>query len=209
LSGLAMHSNRFINLGLAAGFLAVALVFVFHKRSGTTQVEAQSVTSSANDPVATAAPAATTQPAVTARKLETKEIAMAPVPNTFKESSAAQAASGEINPAEPSPTSPEGRQKAFIASRIEELQDLAMEDDDASLGVIVSELSNREPAIRQAAVEAAVQFGSRDAIPALLAAEQQAEDSHEKAAIRDAIEFLQLPKLTELQSPAKPADPRK
>jgi hypothetical protein len=46
-------------------------------------------------------------------------------------------------------------------------------------------------------VEAAVQFGSRDAIPRLQKAVAQAEDPKEKSAILDAIEFLKLPTLAE------------
>ena len=56
---------------------------------------------------------------------------------------------------------PEAQQEAYIASRVVELQDLAMENDLASLDTILSELNNRDPSIREAAVDAAVQFGSR------------------------------------------------
>ena len=79
-----------------------------------------------------------------------------------------------------------------------ELQSLAMNDDSASLQSILEELNNRDPQIRQAALEAVVQFGSRDAIPRLQDAASQTEDPHEKAALADAIEFLKLPSLTEV-----------
>jgi hypothetical protein len=92
---------------------------------------------------------------------------------------------------------PEAKQEAYVAKRVVELQDLGMENDAASLDTILSELDNGDPSIRQAAVEAAVQFGSRDAIPRLMKAAAQADDPKDKSAILDAIEFLNLPTLTE------------
>jgi len=92
---------------------------------------------------------------------------------------------------------PEAKQAGYVAKRVAELQDLGMENDSASLDTILSELDNGDPSIRQAAVEAAVQFGSRDAIPRLMKAAAQADDPKEKSAILDAIEFLNLPTLTE------------
>ena len=94
--------------------------------------------------------------------------------------------------------SPEEKQEAYVQSRSSELMDLAMTDDPDSLRIILSELTNRDPGIRSAALQAAVQFGSRDAIPALMDAAIQTDDAHEKAAIQDAIEFLKLPSLTEV-----------
>ncbi len=73
-----------------------------------------------------------------------------------------------------------------------------MNDDAASLNQILSELANRDPRIRKAALEATIQFGSRDAIPKLTDAATQTDDPREKAAITDAIEFLKLPSLTEV-----------
>jgi hypothetical protein len=85
----------------------------------------------------------------------------------------------------------------YVAKRVVELQDMGMEDDPASLETILSELDNGEPTIRQAAVDAAVQFGSRDALPRLRKAASEANDAKEKSAILDAIEFLSLPTLGE------------
>ena len=76
--------------------------------------------------------------------------------------------------------------------------DLAAEDDQESLKTILSELTNRDPEIRKAALEAAVQFGSRDAIPSLAEAALQSENPEEKAAINKAVEFLKLPSLSEV-----------
>ena len=47
-------------------------------------------------------------------------------------------------------------------------------------------------------MEAAIQFGSRDAIPKLTDAASQTDDAKEKADIMDAIEFLKLPSASEV-----------
>lgn len=88
---------------------------------------------------------------------------------------------------------PEAKHAAFVEARVAELQDMGAADDLDSLNNILSDLDNRDPEIRKAALEAAVQFGSSDAIPKLEDAELQVEDAHEKAAFADAIEFLQQP----------------
>jgi hypothetical protein len=80
----------------------------------------------------------------------------------------------------------------FVENRISQLNDLAMSGDPTSLQEILNELDNPEPRIRNAAIEAAVQFRSPAAIPALQDAEQQATDVNEKAKIQQAIEFLGL-----------------
>lgn len=94
-------------------------------------------------------------------------------------------------------------EEAYIANRVAELQDLGMEDDAGSLHTILSELNNGDATIRRAAVDAAVQFGSRDAIPNLTQAAAQADDPKEKSAILDAIEFLKLPTLADALAQSK------
>ena len=93
--------------------------------------------------------------------------------------------------------SPEARHKAYVEKRIEELDDLSTENDPASLNTILSELTNRDPQIRKAALSAAIQFGSRDAIPKLQEAATETDDPAEKAELLDAVEFLKLPSLTD------------
>ena len=78
---------------------------------------------------------------------------------------------------------------------VEELQALAMKDDADSLKSILAELTNSDPQIREAARDAAVQFGDRAAAPALRAAADQMEDLKEKIALREAADFLELPPL--------------
>ena len=87
-----------------------------------------------------------------------------------------------------------------IADRVAELMDLAMTDDPASLDTILSELSNPEPRIREAAVEAAVQFKSPGAVPALQDAAGRVADPEEKTRILKAIEFLSIPSVSSAAS---------
>ena len=93
---------------------------------------------------------------------------------------------------------PEDPQADYVAKRSSELMELAMNDDADSLATILSELTNRDPAVREAAVRAATQFGSRDAIPRLADAATQTDDAHERAEILDAIEFLKMPRVGEV-----------
>jgi hypothetical protein len=79
--------------------------------------------------------------------------------------------------------------------------ELALNNDSASLKIILAELGNPNRAIRNAALQAAVQFGSRDAIPSLRQATAQVDDSDEKAELLQAIEFLKLPSLSEAMAP--------
>jgi len=102
-------------------------------------------------------------------------------------------------PATPQPpANPPDSAQEKIAMRIAELQDLSRNDDATSLNTIVSEVTNPDADIRKAALEAAKQFGSRDAIPGLRAIAEQATDPELKVEITKTIEFLELPSLTEV-----------
>jgi hypothetical protein len=81
----------------------------------------------------------------------------------------------------------------YIQERKVELIDLGMSDNPANLKIILSEMENPEPEIRQAALSATLDFGSKDAIPTLQNELNWATDPEEKVAILKAIEFLQLP----------------
>ena len=111
--------------------------------------------------------------------------------------STARAASSPHDSSKKAEQVDEARQAA-IETRVQELLDLGMEDDAQSLQTILSELSSADPEIRSAAVEATIQFGSADAIPELEKAMLFAENSQQRKEIDDAIEFLKLPKLTEV-----------
>jgi HEAT repeats len=85
-----------------------------------------------------------------------------------------------------------------VESRIADLEELAMADDAGSLGMILSELDNPNPQIRAAALEATIQFGSRDAIPTLQEVAARTDDPEAKGALEHAIAYLTLPSLTEV-----------
>lgn len=92
-------------------------------------------------------------------------------------------------------------QSLAIDSRVDELLDLAMNDRPGALLTILSELSNPSARVRRTAVEAAVQFGSRDALAALREALAGANDTEEKAEIARAINLLALPSMSEIGVP--------
>lgn len=98
---------------------------------------------------------------------------------------------------------PPTNQSQIIAERMAELQALAMNEDASSLNEIMSELTHPEPQLRQAALEAVIQFGSQSAIPRLRELAEQSEDATEKADLLAAIEFLNLPSLMDLQPAAR------
>jgi len=97
----------------------------------------------------------------------------------------------------------ESSNNSYVDTRVEQLQELALTSDASSLETILSELNNPEGAIRKAAIEAAAQFGSRDAIPKLTEAAAQTDDAKDKVALTEAIDFLKLPSLTEVLAKAK------
>ena len=87
--------------------------------------------------------------------------------------------------------------EVYVVNRTAELENLGMTDDPNSLAEIESELDNRDPRIQKAAVAATVQFGSRDAIPALQDAYRHFDDPEQKVNIQKAIDFLELPTMAE------------
>ncbi len=95
-------------------------------------------------------------------------------------------------PVAASPLTPEQRQAA-IDAEIERLHQLFRSNDPAALPLILADLNNPEKEIRDAAIEAAKQFGSKDAIPALKAAANNTDDLAEKIDLLKAAEFLTLP----------------
>jgi hypothetical protein len=81
----------------------------------------------------------------------------------------------------------------YVLKRRAELSELGMQNDPQSLKTILSEMENPEPEIRQAALTAAIDYGSKDAIPALQNELNWTTDAQEKVEIQKAIDFLQLP----------------
>lgn len=86
---------------------------------------------------------------------------------------------------------------------MEHLLDWSMNHDAASLSNILVRLTNPEKEIRAAAIEAARQFGSSNAIPALTAAANATDDIREKIECLEAAEFLTLPPLAFSRPPAE------
>lgn len=99
--------------------------------------------------------------------------------------------------------SPASKVKDDIAARIAMLQKLARTKDAQSLEIILSELTHKEKAVREEAREAAIQFGSRDAIPRIKEVAAMTEDPYEKVELLEAADFLALPTLGEFRARVK------
>lgn len=102
-------------------------------------------------------------------------------------------------PPAPAPVStntltPEQRQAA-IDAETDRLQQWSANDDPASLSNILTDLTSSEKEIRETAIEAAKQFGSTNAIPALKAVAANTTDTEEQIALLEAANFLSLPSL--------------
>src|SRR6185503_8343891 len=98
--------------------------------------------------------------------------------------------------------------EAKVAARVAALRNLSTKTDRASLETLLSEVKNPDQEIRQAALDAISQSGNRAAIPELREAAAQTEDSRDKKAIVDVIEFMSLPTLTELLRGGATNNPR-
>jgi HEAT repeat protein len=90
---------------------------------------------------------------------------------------------------------PEQREAA-IEAEVDRLSLLSRKKDPASLSSILTDLKHPEKEVREAAIEATRQFGSRDAIPALKEAANNTDDFEEKIDLLDAADFLSLPSIT-------------
>lgn len=143
---------------------------------------------------------ATRSPAPLAQETEAKSGAAAESPPASTPRSAAVTAS--TAPAAAAKTN-SAEDEAALRSRVATLARLGLMDDPASLQVILGELTNSTRAIRQAALDAAVQFGSREAIPKLKEAADATADPREKVAFLDAADYLELPSWTEIRARSK------
>jgi HEAT repeat protein len=85
----------------------------------------------------------------------------------------------------------------LVRRRTVELDGLAMEKSPAAHQTIVSELNNPDRFLRQAALEALMQANDRSVIPQMRQMADQTTDSDERKAILDAIDYINLPSLTE------------
>ncbi len=96
--------------------------------------------------------------------------------------------------------------QAAIDAETDRLQEWSTSDDPASLPNILNDLTNADKEIRVAAIEAAKQFGSADAIPALKADAEATDDIQEKIDYLEAADFLSLPGISDssVQLPLTP-----
>lgn len=82
---------------------------------------------------------------------------------------------------------------AVIAQETERLAQWSMNDDQQSLSNILGDLTSPEKEIRMAAIDAAKQFGSTNAIPVLKGMAANTDNPEEAAALLEAVDFLELP----------------
>ena len=90
-----------------------------------------------------------------------------------------------------------------VDRQIEALAEASAKSDSDSFQLIIAALKDERPEIRKAALDATIQFGSRDAILILKELAAKTEDPREKVEILDAIEFLELPSLSEIRRPRR------
>lgn len=100
-----------------------------------------------------------------------------------------------IVPAAAKALNPEEQQAAIDAEK-DQLYTWSMSDDSQSLSNILNALTSPEKEVRLAAIEAARQFGSTNAIPALKAAAASSDDIQEQIAMLEAADFISLPEMT-------------
>jgi len=98
------------------------------------------------------------------------------------------------------------QRQAAIDAETDRLQQWSMNDDPESLSNILADLTNSEKEVRKAAIEAAEQFDSTNAIPVLKNLAANDEDPEEKAALLEAANFLSLPSIFDVGQPATPAE---
>jgi hypothetical protein len=128
-----------------------------------------------------------------------KQHPFAPVPEVAPAPAASAAAPTPALAPAPAPApfvkkalTPEERQAA-IDAETDRLSSWAMNNDPQSLSNILGDLTSPEKEIRMAAIEAAKQFESTNAIPSLKAAAANAEDSEEAIAMLEAADWLAVP----------------
>ena len=140
-------------------------------------------------------------PAPLASPPVTPEALAVPVPEVPAKVVVSPVAPPRPTPAPVVTLTPEQRQTA-IDAEIQRLFQAGMSDNPDDLATILADLSSPEKEIREAALQAAKQFGSTNAIPALQAAAATATNPKEQAELLDAADFIALPALSSLPPPA-------
>ena len=85
----------------------------------------------------------------------------------------------------------------YVSDEFARLNELAMQDSPEAHQQILVELKNPDHEIREAALDALKQANDRSVVPAMQQIADQTQDPAEKQAILDAIDFINLPSLTE------------
>jgi flagellar motor component MotA len=160
---------------MAAGVLAVAVMLSKVFRPQPAVAPAQAAIAQSNSSPVTLAP----EPAVV--------IAPAPTTITNRDTNAIARQNHE----------------EYVRNRYEELMDLARQNDPAATRQIVDELKNPDRAIRKAALDALEQANDRSVVPQMQQIADQTDDPEDKQAIQDAIDFINLPSLTEVRQQQK------
>jgi hypothetical protein len=88
------------------------------------------------------------------------------------------------------------QQEAAIDAETDRLQQWSMNNDPASLSNILADLTNSEKEVREAAIEAAKEFGNSNAIPTLKSVAAKTADTEEQIALLQAADFLALPSIS-------------
>ena len=94
--------------------------------------------------------------------------------------------------------------EAAVRSQVIRLGNLSLESDSGSLNAILTELTNANKIVREAALDAAMDFGSKDAAPGLRAAAATVEDPYEKVALLEAADFVELPSFLDIVAERNP-----
>lgn len=94
-------------------------------------------------------------------------------------------------------TNSEAEHEEYVAKRTAQLNSLAMQKSPAAHQQIIDELKNSDKEIRKASLEAIQQANDRSVIPQMKQIADETDDAQEKQDILDAIDFINLPSLTE------------
>jgi len=92
-----------------------------------------------------------------------------------------------------------------VQAALDRLNELSANNDKESLKGILTELTNPNPIIRRAAIEATTDFRDRAAIPVLKEMAAQTTNPYEKEDLQEAIDYLELPTYTEVLRERKAA----
>lgn len=143
------------------------------------------------------------QPVVSVPRSETPPVKTEPVPVTQATPVATVVVDTNPAPIAQTTSTPPVEDPKLIQEKLNQLDDLQYKNDAASLQAILNELTNSSPVIRHAAIESAIQYGDRSAIPVLKALAEQTTDEAEKKELLDAANFIALPTISDARAAKK------